>query len=205
MSEPLLAALAQVGALKTLRRAGWLRVGIDAPESVADHSFRTALLALSLGPRLGVDVDRLVRLVLVHDLPESDPTVGDITPHQGIDRDEKRRREHAAMERLAARLPGGADLLALWLEYDEGASPESRAAHQFDALEMALQAAEYQAATGTDLSEFLASARARIEHPALRSVLDALASPAAFETEGPTPASRLERGHGPAAGSVQVD
>lgn len=170
----LIAAFARVGALKSLRRAGWVRKGIAQPESVADHSFRAAVLALLLAPRLGVDADRLVRLVLVHDLPESDPEVGDITPFCGVDPAEKRRREAETMARLARMLPEGEQLRALWAEYDENVTSEARAAHQIDALEMALQAAEYQAATGTDLSEFLASARAKVEHPALVELLDAL-------------------------------
>ena len=158
---------AQVGRLKDLKRAGWVRRGLPDPESVADHSFRAAVLALVLGADLGVDADRLLRLVLVHDLPESDPEVGDITPFCGVDRDEKRRRERAAMERLCAGVPGGETLLGLWLDYDEGRSPEADLAHQLDAVEMALQAREYEARHGVDLSEFRTSARSRVRHPAL--------------------------------------
>jgi 5'-deoxynucleotidase YfbR-like HD superfamily hydrolase len=167
----LLSFLSQVGRLKDLPRAGWVRKGIPDPESVADHSFRTAVLALALAKEMGVDPDRLLRLVIVHDLPESDPDVGDITPFCGVDRDEKRRRERAAMERLCAGMP---ELLACWLEYDEGNTPEAQAAHELDALEMALQAREYEARHGVDLSEFRASARAKVRHPALIRLLDEL-------------------------------
>ena len=173
MSE-LLGALVQLGGLKSLRRAGWLRKGLDGAESVADHSFRAAILALVFASDLGVDPDRLLRLVLVHDLPECDPAVGDITPFCGIARAEKRRREHEAMQRLCSSLPGGAELLRLWCEYDAGLTPEARAAHQLDALEMALQAHEYEAARGVDLSEFRRSARERIDHPELLRLLDEL-------------------------------
>jgi 5'-deoxynucleotidase YfbR-like HD superfamily hydrolase len=168
----LLRLLTQVGRLKALRRAGWVRSGLPDPESVADHSFRTAVLALVLAGDLGVDAQRLLSLVLVHDLPESDPAVGDITPYCGVDRDEKRRRERLAMERLCDGVPAGDHLHRLWLEYDDGLTPESRVAHELDALEMALQAREYQARHGADLSEFLDSARGRITHPALLHLLD---------------------------------
>src|SRR6516162_4869746 len=139
MMNDLLSFLSRVGRLKDLRRAGWVRKGLPDPESVADHSFRTAVLALALAEEMGVDPDRLLRLVILHDLPESDPEVGDITPFCGVDRDEKRRGERAAMERLCAGRP---ELLACWLEYDAGETPEARAAHELDALEMALQARE---------------------------------------------------------------
>jgi 5'-deoxynucleotidase YfbR-like HD superfamily hydrolase len=168
----LLRALSQVGNLKDLKRAGWLRKGIPDPESVADHSFRTAVLALVLADELGVDAGRLLRLVVVHDLPESEPAVGDITPFCGVDREEKRRRERAAMERLCASLPGGEGTLRLWSEYDEGRTPEAEAAHQLDALEMALQSLEYESRHGVDLSEFRESARRKIRHPALLRILD---------------------------------
>lgn len=173
MSE-LLPFLSRVGRLKDLRRAGWVRRGIPAPESVADHSFRTAVLALVLADGLGVDAGRLLEMVLVHDLPEGDPEVGDITPFCGVDPEEKRRRERAAMERLCADLPAGDELLRLWLEYDEGRTPEADVAHQLDALEMAIQSREYEAKHGADLSEFRESARKKIRHPALLRLLDEL-------------------------------
>jgi 5'-deoxynucleotidase YfbR-like HD superfamily hydrolase len=168
----LLSLIRQAGALKTLPRAGWVRSGLPDPESVADHSYRTALLALLLGDELGVDTTRVIQLLLVHDLPESDPEVGDITPYCGVPPDEKRRREQHAMERLCAGVPGGEHLLALWLEYAEARTPESAIAHQLDALEMAFQAREYEQQTKTDLSEFLQSARAKIHHPALVRLLE---------------------------------
>src|SRR5262245_30867956 len=100
----LLRFLSRVGTLKDLKRTGWLRRDLPDPESVADHSFRTAILALLVGADLGVDTAKLTALVLVHDLPESDPEVGDLTPFCGVGREEKRRRERASMERLCAGL-----------------------------------------------------------------------------------------------------
>lgn len=168
----LLRALSQVGALKDLRRAGWARKGLTGTESVADHTFRTAVLALVLSADLGVDTGRLLKLVLIHDLAESDPSVGDITPYCGVEPGEKRRREREAMVKLCASLPGGDDLLGLWLEYDEGRTPEAEVAHQLDALEMAIQAREYAVKHGVNLSEFERSARAKVRHPALLRLLD---------------------------------
>jgi putative hydrolases of HD superfamily len=164
--------LTQVGRLKDLPREGWLRHGLTDTESVADHSFRMAILALLLGDSLGVDTRRLLKIALVHDLAECDPSVGDLTPFCGVTREEKQRRERAAMERLCGALPQGDTILALWLDYDEIRSPEADVAHQLDALEMALQAREYQVRHGVDLGEFLDSARAKIRHPALLRLLD---------------------------------
>jgi putative hydrolase of HD superfamily len=170
----LLQVLFQIGRLKNVARAGWARKGLPNPESVAEHTFRTAVLALLLAEELGVDSARLTALIVVHDLPESDPEVGDITPYCGITRAEKRKRETAAIEHLCGELPHGEQLLGLWREYDEGQTPEAQAAHQLDALEMAIQAREYEAQFGIDLAEFRASARAKITHPRLIPLLDEL-------------------------------
>ncbi|MBI1915489.1 MAG: HD domain-containing protein [Planctomycetes bacterium] len=174
--EELLKALSQIGKLKDLPRAGWMREQVPHPESVADHSFRAMVLALVLGPQLGVDVGKVLRLLLVHDLAESDPTVGDITPFDGVAPEEKHRRELAAMEQLCSALPDGEEVLSLWREYDEGTSPEASVAKQLDALEMALQATEYEQRYGKGLKGFLESARRKIRHPVLVQILERLSS-----------------------------
>ena len=179
-------ALAQLIDLKDVKRAGWARAGLQGAESVADHSFSAALLAMVIAPGLiGVDRDKLVRLLLVHDLAESDPSVGDITPFSGVPAEEKLRRESEAIDRLCGHLPGGDEVRKLWNEYADSVTPEACLAHEFDALEMGLQARAYQARHGVDLSEFVASAKAKVRHPGLCIWLDepapAVAEPVAGE------------------------
>ncbi|HEX6750187.1 MAG TPA: HD domain-containing protein [Longimicrobium sp.] len=171
----LLRFLHLAGRLKDTPRAGWALRGISAPESVAEHSHRVALLALVLAPRAAppLDAARCVAIALVHDLAEA--LVGDITPYDGVSADEKRRREEAAMRELAA-LAGDASLLALWREYDAAETPEARFVKELDKLETVLQAAEYgrdEAAAGA-LDEFWASAGARLASPVTRALLEAL-------------------------------
>lgn len=164
------------GRLKDTPRAGWALRGIASPESVAEHSHRVAMLALVLAPRAEepLDVSRCVALALVHDLAEA--LVGDITPYDGVDADEKRRREEEAMRHLSE-LAGDAGLLALWQEYDAAGSAEARFVKELDKLETVLQAAEYEqgggAAAGA-LDEFWENAAARLTSPATRALLDAL-------------------------------
>jgi putative hydrolase of HD superfamily len=164
------------GRLKETARAGWKLRGIDRPESVADHSFRLALLALVLAPRAEppVDLHRCVAMALVHDLAES--IVGDITPYDGVPAEEKRRREEEAMRRLDS-LAEGAGLLALWAEYDAAETAEARFVKELDKLETAMQAAEYAgngAAPAAGLSEFRQNAERRLALPVTRALLDAL-------------------------------
>ena len=171
--DTLIRVVEESGRLKTLRRAGWVRVGVPGPESVADHSFRVALLALLLGPRLGLDVDTMIRMALVHDLGEA--RLGDITPADRISKAEKSRDEAAAFGEIVDGLPEGPALFDLWREYETGATPEARAVRQLDKLEMAFQALAYERAHGHPLDEFWASARAALSDPLLVEIFDRLA------------------------------
>ncbi len=137
-------------ALKDLPRAGWLRVGIAHPESVAAHSFGVALNALLLCPP-GLDREKILIMALIHDLAEA--RVGDITPHDNVPPAEKHRREAAAFGELLADRP---DLLALARELEARESPEARFIKEMDLLDMALTAEHY--ADRADTREFLSSA-----------------------------------------------
>ena len=193
--------LHRVGRLKTLPRTGWLHCGVPPAEaeSVADHAFRTALLAwLAAASVPDLDRDRVLKLALVHDLAEA--LAGDPTPYDPDDipveadaaarraflnrrhvRSEERRRakaaaEAAAMTDLLADLPAAlaAELSALWAEAEAAATPEARFVKGADRLERFLQSREYLAA-GPDrpLASFAADAEA-IDQPALVGLRDAI-------------------------------
>jgi putative hydrolase of HD superfamily len=165
--------LRTAGRLKETARAGWGLRGVGDPESVADHSFGVALLALVLsrGADPPLDREHCVAMALVHDLAES--LVGDITPYDGISAAEKHRRERGAMESLAAML-GDDEVLRLWEEYGAAATPEARFVKDLDKLETVLQAAEYEASRGVELAEFREMGERRDWLPATRPVYDAL-------------------------------
>ena len=181
--DPLLSFLTDAGRLKRLRRAGWVRVGVPDSESVADHSYRVAVMALLIGPRLGLNVDRLVRLALIHDLAEA--RVGDLTPLDAVSPTEKSDLESAAFVDIVDGLSEGEALYDLWLEYESGATPEARSARQLDKLELALQALEYEQASlaaspGSQrprsgwADEYWASARSGLSEPLLIALFDRL-------------------------------
>ena len=68
------------GMLKRTPRAGWVDVGIYQPESVADHTFRTAVLCMLYADMEALDSLKLLRMALIHDLPEA--LIGDLMPSQ---------------------------------------------------------------------------------------------------------------------------
>ena len=75
MTEEELASLSrfifEIGQLKRTPRSGWLKLGVSDPESVADHSFRTAVLGFLLGKLEGRDPYRVAGYCLFHDVAES--------------------------------------------------------------------------------------------------------------------------------------
>jgi putative hydrolase of HD superfamily len=154
------------GALKEVRRKGWVDRGVPDAESVADHSYRVALLAWALARARGLDAERAMLIALVHDLAEAE--VGDETPFDALlgglepvdravferlppedpaRRAAKRAREQAAIGRLAAALPPALadELAAAWRDYDQQGSPEARLVKQLDRVETLSQAQSYAA------------------------------------------------------------
>ena len=134
--------------LKHVQREGWIRAGVESPESVAAHSWGMSVLALHLCPE-GLDKMRVLEMCIVHDLPEVD--VGDLTPHD--DTSSKSEDEHMAMSRLAPQW------LDLFEEYEAQITEESKFVKYLDKLDMALMARIYEDKQGLDLSEFIESAR----------------------------------------------
>ena len=134
--------------LKHVLREGWVRAGVNSPESVAAHSWGMSILAMHLCPD-DLDKMRVLEMCLVHDLPEVE--VGDLTPHD--DTSTKSDDEHKAMLKLA---PQWIDLFE---EYEAGKTEEAKFVKYLDKLDMALMARIYEEKQGLDLSEFIASAR----------------------------------------------
>ncbi len=160
--------LLEVVGLKALARAGWVRAGIAAPESVAAHSWGIAWLVLVLLPA-ELDLRRALAYAALHDLPEV--RTGDLTPHDAVAA-EKHEREGKVMRELCAPLgERGAKLLDLWQRYEEQADEEARFVRQLDRLDMAIQAVVYARATRTPLREFVDSAARDVTHPALLPIL----------------------------------
>ena len=164
----------EVVQLKHLFRQGWLQRGVPEArcETVAEHVFSVALLAMFLADhvRLDLDVARVMRIALIHDLGEIG--AGDITPADGVSLEEKRRRERTSLANLLSRLPEGGRYLELWEEFEARSTPEARFVREVDRLEMAVQAAVYRGQLGSDISDFLATARRDVTDGALGEVLE---------------------------------
>jgi 5'-deoxynucleotidase len=130
--------------LKSVKRAGWVsKVKIENAESVADHTFSTCALAMLLSDMLGLDTQKAMKMVILHDLAESmvgDYMPGDVTERQKIAKEKK------AMKSILAGLPKNAraEYEKIWLEYLQNKTDVARFVHRIDKLEMALQAFQYE-------------------------------------------------------------
>lgn len=144
--------------LKLTKRTGWVRRGIQGPESVADHSYRMSLMSF-LVQGTPYDYNKCIKLSIVHDIAES--LVGDITPHCGVSDEDKFKQEAAALRKLKEVLGGdtlaGDEIEKLWYEYENASTPEANLVKDFDKIEMILQALEYEQAQKISLQEFFDS------------------------------------------------
>ena len=149
--------------LKDVRRQGWVDAGLEHPESVADHSYSAAVIAMLISDHAGLDTERVVKMALLHDLAEG--VTGDIVPGS-MDPDEKHRLEREAMHRILDGLPERLKDAygAIWREYVSAQTPEARLVHDADRLDMGLQAHRYRALLdGRIFDSFLESARGGLE------------------------------------------
>lgn len=126
--------------LKRELRHSWLSDG--RRESVAEHTWFMALMALLTHKRLEqpVSLERVLSMAIVHDLAEVE--VGDIPYFETGDRKAKKAElELAAIERIAKMLPApeGEMVKQLWLEFEDGTTPEARFVRALDHLEVQVQ------------------------------------------------------------------
>ena len=133
------------GELKKIKRSGWLRLGIKNAESDADHSYRTALIALIFGKRKKLNEKKLLKMALIHDLSEA--ITGDYITEgaaKEIERNDQHEVEEKALKQILSGLPERTELMKIWMEYENQKTPEAKILKEIDKLEMLFQALEYE-------------------------------------------------------------
>ena len=142
--EKLLEALHTAEKLKDTTRHCYTSKGRH--ESVAEHSWRLALTALFLRDEFpALDMDRVIRMCLIHDLGEC--FTGDIPSFLKSGGDEER--ERSALETWVASLPApySVELKTLYAEMDALETDEARLYKALDKLEAVIQHNESDVAT----------------------------------------------------------
>jgi putative hydrolase of HD superfamily len=123
----------EIDKLKNILRRTYLLHG-GRMENTAEHSWHLAMMAILLAEHANepVAVERVVKMVLVHDIVEID--AGDTYIYDAVAALDKARRERAAADRLFGILPPdqGAELRGLWEEFEAAESPDARFALALD-------------------------------------------------------------------------
>jgi putative hydrolase of HD superfamily len=116
-------------------------LGLSRYENSAEHSWQVCILALTLSEYASepVDISKVVKLLLLHDIAEID--VGDTIVYALGDDNSIKENESIAASRIFGLLPEEQrqQYLSLWHEYEENQSAESRFAHAMDRLMPVLQ------------------------------------------------------------------
>jgi len=135
------AFVAEIGKLKGVLRQTTLGA-LGRAENSAEHSWHLALAAIALSEHApaGTDINRVIAMVLIHDLVEID--AGDLFLYANPEEHARQEQaERAAADRIFAILPSeqGAALRALWDEFNERRSAEARFARAIDRLQPMLE------------------------------------------------------------------
>lgn len=143
-----LAKFAEVaGRLKRVKRSGWVsQVGIEKPESVADHSFRCAVLAMIVGDIANVDTEKLIRMLLLHDIQETYTGDHDEQTKRQLGLGKVKSQQKSAIKEILSTLPLElkSNYLSLWEEFEKQGTREAVLANDIDKIEMVIQALTYE-------------------------------------------------------------
>ena len=166
-----------VGKSKRLLRSGFVREKVVNPESIAEHSFRTGVIAMVFSDKFGknLDKDKLIKMALIHDIGEI--ITGDVVVQRGeiIDlklRDSKEEQERIGIKQIFNQIREGSIYAEIFEEMIARKSPEAKVFWQFDKLELALTALEYEEEQGKQLEEFFLDANTHMKEPLLKKILD---------------------------------
>ncbi|MEE1814197.1 HD domain-containing protein [Streptomyces sp. SP18ES09] len=153
--------LYEAGTLKNARRTGWWMAGVRDPESVAEHSWRTSLIASVIAKLEGADPARAALLAVWHDTQEA--RTGDVN-YLGkkylpgsVDPRQVTADQTAGMPEIIA-----SAVREVVAEYEDKESPEAACARDADKLECMLQGLEYKAQGHQNAQRWIDNSRGRL-------------------------------------------
>jgi putative hydrolase of HD superfamily len=125
--------LLEIDKLKTVFRRNCIADG-SRTENDAEHSWYFAIAAFVLSETAASNIDllKVLKIALIHDLVEVD--AGDTFIYDEAAKKGQAEREALAAQRIFGLLPEdqATELLALWREFEDGQTPESRYARAID-------------------------------------------------------------------------
>jgi putative hydrolase of HD superfamily len=175
MPEPELEGLTdflyEMGLLKRYKRSGWMIAGIDNPESIAEHSFRTAIIGYLLAVMEGANPAKTAAMCLFHDTQET--RIGDV-PSVGKAYVVTAPNVEVTSDQVADfPAEAGQAVRELVKEYEARESQEAQLAKDADKLECLIQAREYQAQGHKDVPPWIETSAAALQSSSARQLAEA--------------------------------
>ena len=185
----MLSTLIELQRLKRLDRTGWTLRGLpNGTESVAAHSFGVSVTAMLLADRctgagVSLDVEKLLRMALLHDWAET--RVGDMprTATLYFGSEARKQAETAAFSDIVNPIDAAGSYTKLYNDYERRESLEARLVKAADVLDLLIQVLALERAGARGLDEFwevaekpdfnLEGAAEQIVQELLRSILNA--------------------------------
>ena len=134
--------------LKNKLRSGWDKehwnVKGDRIEHISEHIVGTIALAIAMDSEFNfeIDINKVIEMLALHEVGEI--LIGDITPFDGITKEQKKEIEHNAIEDVLGCLTNKKYLIDLIFEFDEHQTDESMFSYYCDKMEADIQAKVYQ-------------------------------------------------------------
>jgi putative hydrolases of HD superfamily len=164
--------LYEMGLLKRSKREGWWIAGVKDPESIAEHSFRTAMIGTILAMAEGADPGRTAMLCLFHDSQET--RIGDV-PAVGKGYVRTASNSEVTADQVSD-FPEkiGRAIRDLVEEYEARESQEAILARDADKLECLVQAREYEAQGYKDVPPWIETSAAALRSDTAKQLADSL-------------------------------
>lgn len=172
-SKEILKFFFEMGHLSRVKREGWRLLGIEDPESIADHSLRAAQIGWVLAKLEGhANPNEVAAMLIFHDIGEC--RIGDI--HKVANRYISADEERAVKEQSERLGPAAPDLLALWNGIENRSTQAGIIAKDADLVELAVRAREYIERGYPDAAEWFEAARSRVQTQSAKDLIEALPS-----------------------------
>ncbi|MFF5589164.1 HD domain-containing protein [Streptomyces hygroscopicus] len=166
--------LFEAGALKQSRRTGWWMAGVRDPETVAEHAWRTSLIASIIAQLEGADPARAALMAVWHDSQET--RTGDVN-HLSKKYAPSPDPQAVTADQIADMPQGLASAVQAWVgEYEAKESPEAVCARDADKLECLLQGLEYLSQGYENAQRWVDNSRSRLVTETGKRLADELLS-----------------------------
>jgi putative hydrolase of HD superfamily len=158
--------------IKHIERKGWSKIGIKGvKDTIASHSYGASLIAWVLSKKEDLDENKLIKLMLIHDLIMAH--IEDYTP---TDKEyvSKKDVENNSFHELIENVPKEIEeeFKDLFLEYQQEKSEEAMLARECDKLDTLLQALMYsERLKKNELSQFISSYESKFKSETGKSII----------------------------------